>query len=194
MKKTEENEKKENKQTMIIMIIVIAVILAAAIAISYAFFTATIHTVGNTSVIVKTADIRIIYHQDNVLDIDNFFPGDSAQITFTVENQSNMELFYAIEWQDVATDTHFFETGDLVFELRPVGDSNGITIDRTATPIADAIIQDGISIAAGATHSYVLVVTYVYADDRNQIANIGATFLGRINITSSEQIRHEPTP
>ena len=188
-----KEEKDVNRSKKAVLIIVIAVLIATVIAITYAFFTSVITTIGNTSVIIKSADIRITHHNNNIIDIDNFFPGDSIEKTFTVENQSNRELFYDISFADVATDTHFFETGNLLYELKPVGSSAGASIDGS-TPTSDAVIQEGISIASGATHSYVLTITYIYAEEHNQIANIGASFIGRIDISSSQEIRRDPTP
>jgi len=192
-----ETEKQDKKKILLLMIIVLITLIAAAVAISFAFFSYVIH--GNdeaSSVIIRAADIRIVFDNREVIIEDNFYPGDSVSTEFSVENMSNHELFYAIEWKDVGivVDTHAFTTGDLVYEIKPKGTSNGITINPTATPSVPVVIEEGISLAGRETHTYILTITYINAPDRNQIANIGATFLGRIDITSSQRIHHNPTP
>ena len=107
--------------------------------------------------------------------------GDYLEKNFSVTNISDIALSFTLYFKDLVNE---FVNDELAFTLLN-GDTNAEIVSTTTMPYKtvadDVIILDNISIAAGETKKYKLIVTYLDVSDQSE-DNLDATFNFKIGI------------
>ena len=189
-------ERNPRGNTVLLTVIAVATLLVAVIGATFAYFTVSVS--GNdtaTSVIVKTAKLGIVYEQGSTISLDNLVPGDSRlngttnKWTFTVENESTVNMEYDIVWTNIV---NTFSAGhcDLYYELDSELNSTGTPVTggtKTATIVPAAgpnvtMLAD-IQIVAGDIHKYELLLNFPNTSSSQDLQQ-NKTFAAKIEIHS----------
>lgn len=94
--------KKYNINLISIGIAFVGLVVVIVIGITYAFFSANV--VGNENAnqtVIETADLRLVFNDTDILDLDNALPGVSNSKTFTVTNIGTARQRYDINITNV---------------------------------------------------------------------------------------------
>ena len=179
----ENNNKKEinikfNKK--VISISFLALALFMLLAVSYAYFTATV--TGNDKAkktTLTTGKMSLVLHGENIIATkENMVPGESVELKFSVENTGNVPTYYNLD-MDQVTNT-FDPKSDLVYSVKS---DKGANKGNTVAPSSNGTLIPNIYIGTGddKTHTYTLTITFLETHS-NQNSNQGKTFTGRIQI------------
>ena len=188
-----ETKKFDKKNTLVIGIAV-ATLLLAIIGATYAFFTVTISGGDNpTSVIVKTANLRIVFNSGDLITLNDLVPDDPRLIPpstdgtkiITVFNDSSINMIYSLLWADVYNS---FDDGtsDLMYTVSGSTDGAGTPGQKTTpamVPDTNGTMIADITILPGETHTYTLKITFPdtsIEQDEQQ----GKGFAAKITISS----------
>ena len=95
---------------------------------------------------------------------------DNVDLTkeIVIENTTNEEIVYSIEWQDV--ENGFVTNADLTYVIETQSEGTR-SIGISQIPVVDISILEDITIPAGATHTYEVVVTFNRSDDSEDTAD-----------------------
>lgn len=171
----------KNKKLILITITFIFCILCTLIGMTYSFFMAEVNGNNNTNqTIVETAELRLVYTDTNVLYMDEILPGRSGSKIFTIENKSDVTLYYSIKLIDVINE---FVNDELVYTLTS---NNGGTNINSEVPVptqTDALVSG--SISPNTIQTYELTITFKETGS-NQNSNMGAVFSGMLQIELNE--------
>ncbi len=169
------NEKNRLLMLGIITIIVVSIVL---IGITYAFFSANVK--GNekaTQTVVETANLKLVFIDTELIDIENALPGISTSKNFSVENKGNSALYYNINIINVLNE---FISDDLVYKITSDdggGEKEGTLPDDNSTLINEILINPG------EIHTYTIQIIFrETGEDQNQ--NQGARFKGKLQIST----------
>src|SRR5574344_72881 len=146
----------KNKTTSIILIMICLILILSGL--SYAYFLAT--TNGNDdakNTTINTATLSLLYTDGEEINVDNIIPGDSITKTFKVQNTSTIATKYTIYLSELVN--NFVDKSDLVYTLTS-GDG-GANIVESKMPVESSAIASNVDIAYGATHNYVLKITFL---------------------------------
>lgn len=166
----------KNKTTSILLIMICLILILSGL--SYAYFLAT--TNGNDdakNTTINTATLSLLYTDGEEINVDNIIPGDSITKTFKVQNTSTIATKYTIYLSELVN--NFVDKSDLVYTLTS-GDG-GANIVESKMPVESSAIASDVDIAYGATHNYVLKITFLnknIAQDTNQ----GKLFTAKVQI------------
>ena len=164
-----------------VAICALVVLVSVTYSSSYAFFEATIETIGeNNDATITTKELKNVVISDgtDISSSSNMIPGDSVYTTFTVNNPNDIKTYYSLAWSNIANT--FVHYNDLKYTLT-LKDSSGATVTDVVFPQtgSEDNIVSNVEILAGATHEYTLTVTY-HDEDYNQIDDEEAAFSGTI--------------
>ena len=165
----------ENKKSLGMVVMSIVGVLAFIVAVSstsYAYFTAN---VGNADVAdrkfevttSKLENLSIKFTDDAVVSVENIIPGSTVTKTFSLHNEGTTAMNYKIKLVNV--ENTFERKQDLSYSLIDGG-----------TTIASGQFPDGnvdtdiksLTIAAGATQTYQLKITYKLEENIDQIMDM----------------------
>ena len=161
----------------VIIGIALSFLLLSAIGFTYAFFTATVN--GNEDAkdqVVETGTLSLVYKDGQEISLNNAYPGDSINKTFTVTNTGTLIADYSINLSELI---NTIENDELVIEGACLSyekyDSDKsikdvcMDIDNQIVPMSDtatnATIKNNISIKPGITHEYTLKMTFIETND-----------------------------
>ena len=181
----ENNNEKKIKLTFnkkVISISFLALALFMLLAVSYAYFTATV--TGNdkarkTTVTTGTMAVKLTGPTE-VTTKENMVPGDSVSIEFSVENTGTVATYYNLDMIDV--ENTFVDKSDLVYSVKS---DKGANKENTVAPSDKGTLIPNIRIEKGDTHSYTLTITFLETHS-NQNSNQGKTFSGKVQISNIE--------
>jgi uncharacterized cupredoxin-like copper-binding protein len=167
----------EKKNVIMLTVLAIATLLTAVVGTTFAYFTATV--TGNDTAkatTVSAATLGVTYTDGSQVTLSNAIPGNSATKTITVKNTSTVAVKYTIAWTSV---TNTFTTSNLVYHYTK---NAGTATADVAMPTAAGNFVSDVSIAAGATDTYVLTFT-LKETGAEQNADQGKSFAGTFTTT-----------
>ena len=89
----------DKKNTVFLSVIAVATLLTAVVGTTFAYFTATVKQDGEVNnAVVKTATLGLGYSQETSLAINDWVPGDEAELKFNVTNQSENPTNFTLVW------------------------------------------------------------------------------------------------
>ena len=148
--------KKYNINLISIGIAFVGLVVVIVIGITYAFFSANV--VGNENAnqtVIETADLRLIFNDTDILNLDNALPGASSSKTFTVTNIGNVRQRYDINITDV---NNTFTGNELVYTITS-DNTDGGEVLVTPMPTEESTLLTS-SIDPGVTITYEITVTF----------------------------------
>lgn len=190
----------EKKNVVFLTVLAVATLLTAVVGTTFAYFTATVSYVNNVApqvTNITTATLGVAYDDGTAVVATNsqVVPGWSTTKTVTVTNNSNVPVTYRLLWADVTNgfvkeNAGTTESPNMVdnFVYRATVTSSGsdtpANISEAAMPTSDVAITaaSGVSIPAGATHTYAFTFEYKY-QDYNQDVNQTKNFVGKFAVT-----------
>ena len=89
----------DKKNTVFLSVIAVATLLTAVVGTTFAYFTATVKQDGEVNnAVVKTATLGLGYSQETSLAINDWVPGDKAELKFNVTNESENPTNFTLVW------------------------------------------------------------------------------------------------
>lgn len=171
-----------DKKTLIISVIAVAVFIAAISSASYAYYTTSVLSKGDSKVVSgTTAKLSTTFEDNGEIEIKNMIPGDYFTRTFSLENFGN-DLSYKIVVDDLVNEFENYE--DITYVLTENGkiiepeteelkafphDANANELSTTRT------------IKNGEKKTYTLTITYNNTEV-DQAPDMGKTISGKLFI------------
>ena len=179
-----DNNKKEvyikfNKKVVSISFLALALFML--LAVSYAYFTATV--TGNEDAkktTLTTGKMSLVFDGEDIIETkDNMVPGESVELKFSVLNNGNVATTYNIDMIDV--ENNFNPTSDLVYTV--TSNNNGGSKSETIAPSQSETLIRNILIQPGEDNiqEYVLKLEFKETHS-NQNSNQEKTFKGKVQI------------
>lgn len=196
----------ERKNVIFLTVVAIATLLVAVIGATFAYFSTQVQSNvsdNNNQVNVGTAKLgsvpMIIFDvTGNKIDMANAVPGASSNSSFTIKNNSDLDLSYNISWKDV-TSTFNEANADFVGsapstqadELKysvsctaTMEGSTPISKDNVTAPLVDGPIASNLIVKAKDTATCNITVNFLETNE-NQNYNQGRSFTGTINVDTN---------
>lgn len=138
--------------------------------------------VGDGSIDMSAVSLLVSYDNENKVVANGVVPDDEPgseipTLDFTVTNNSDVPLFYAIEWEIV--ENNYISDN---FKYRVTSDNGGYNQDWMTAPKSNAFITSRVEIAPKTTQNYSVRLT-LRGLNEPQNYDQGRTFNGRIRIT-----------
>lgn len=179
------------KDKKLLYIAIIMVCLTAILGISYAWFSTIIEGNENANKhIVTTGDLRLTYTDSDIVTLENAFPGDSSEKTFTIKNSGTASTAYNLYWQELSNG---ISRDELVMEVTCKRLNSSGTEDGTCEGVSERAvssivnIKSNIQIEAGITHEYTMKVTFIDTG-LEQNYNKNKSFNGKIGIEEYDSL------
>ena len=173
----------KDKKILILSIIGVLLLASIGVAVSYAYFNASVS--GNptaNNVVVTNGVMALEYKDGDEITLANAVPGNSVTKTFTVKNTGNVSTNYTIYFSELSN--KFVDKTDLVYTL--TSSDGGKSVAQTQVPSTNAAIVSNYAIDAGKTHTYTLTITFLNKDE-NQNDNMGVEFSTKITINETKE-------
>ncbi len=176
-----------NKKRITLCITVIILIFLAIIGLTYGYYMTKVNNKSISRVGGDFADISIYFSDGNgLVKPDKVLkPGNVVGTKeFSVVNNGDLKFDNYIVFFDKITNT-LVNSNDLVYELTCSSNKGGSCNGKseTAFPTTSSVIVYN-SIDSGETQKYSLTVTFK-DNGKDQSADMGKTFMGRVNITDA---------
>ena len=174
---------KNYKLSMILCSIGIILVSLLMIVSSYAYFTIKINGEGN-DIEVSTFDknTNIVFTDTSNVSLVNAYTGDEIIKTFSIENTSDLSLYYDIVLKNVVN--NFESKNDLVFILE-CEDKSGAFREQSILPSSDTNIASNILIGPNKNHNYKMTIKFLDTN-YDQSDNMNKTFSSNIMISGSK--------
>ena len=179
------------KDKKLLYIAIIMICLTVILGISYAWFSTIIE--GNENAkkhTVTTGDLRLTYTDTDTITLENAFPGDSSEKTFSIKNTGTVLTSYNLYWQEL---NNGISRDELVMEitckrLNSSGTEEG-TCEGVSQRVVSSIIniKSNIEIEAGITHQYTMKITFIDTGEE-QNYNKKKSFNGKIGIENYDSL------
>lgn len=177
-----QKETESNAKLIVVLVVSILILVALVVAGTYSFYTVTVlsNNTANNKLTVNTSKI-VFEIVDGTLTGDNLIPGDTITKTFQVKNTGTTDINFKLMWKNVVN--NFVNKKDLIVTLTEDGTSIISSADNVTLPstVASAVLKDNLTIASGATKSYVLTITYENTDE-DQTADMGKNISAEIEL------------
>ena len=196
----------ERKNVIFLTVVAIATLLVAVIGATFAYFSTQVQSNvsdNNNQVNVGTAKLgsvpMIIFDvTGNKIDMANAVRSASSNSSFTIKNNSDLDLSYNISWKDV-TSTFNEANADFVGsapstqadELKysvsctaTMEGSTPISKDNVTAPLVDGPIASNLIVKAKDTATCNITVNFLETNE-NQNYNQGRSFTGTINVDTN---------
>ena len=171
----------KDKKILILSIIGVLLLASIGIAVSYAYFNASVSGNPTTNNVVITNGVMALEYKDgDEVSLTNAVPGSSVSKTFTVKNTGNVATNYTIYFSELSN--KFVDKTDLVYTL--TSSDGGKSVAQTQVPSKNEAMVSNYAIEAGKTHTYTLTVTFLNKDE-NQNDNMNVSFTTKIGINES---------
>ena len=124
----------DKKNTVFLSVIAVATLLTAVVGTTFAYFTATVKQDGEVNnAVVKTATLGLGYSQETSLAINDWVPGDEAELKFNVTNESENPTNFTLVWganvqNTIATAT---DHADVTYKIEQCTDATYATCNTT---------------------------------------------------------------
>lgn len=178
----------KNKKIIIIYITAIVLIIIGMLGLTYGF----IHTkiVGNESSKKFTAISQVLRMEFSdgseslTSNLDGYFlPGSTLTKTFTLKNNSTINLKYSIIIDDFINE---FQRNDITYEIYQDTESSENLVSKGYLPKTKiAELTQVLNINKNESVTYILKIIYNQSEE-NQIIDSGAKIEGKINVQSEE--------
>ncbi len=171
----------KDKKILILSIIGVLLLASIGIAVSYAYFNASVSGNPTTNnVVINNGVMALEYKDGDEVSLTNAVPGSSVSKTFTVKNTGNVATNYTIYFSELSN--KFVDKTDLVYTL--TSSDGGKNVAQTQVPSKNEAMVSNYAIDAGKTHTYTLTITFLNKDE-NQNDNMGVSFSTKIGINES---------
>lgn len=173
----------KNKIIKISIISLATLLILSVLGLSYAYFSLLVKGKSN-NMITKMGSLRLKYVDNDVITLNNAFPGDSVTKTVTVTNIGTLTASYNLSWEELQNG---FINDELVIEakctrLNSEGVEEGTCKDLSSIPVESGKILPNIKIEPDVTHKYEIKITFIDTGN-NQNYNKNADFGGKIGLT-----------
>lgn len=173
----------KNKIIKISIISLATLLILSVLGLSYAYFSLLVKGKSN-NMITKMGSLRLKYVDNDVITLNNAFPGDSVTKTVTVTNIGTLTASYNLSWEELQNG---FINDELVIEakctrLNSEGVEDGTCKDLSSIPVESGKILPNIKIEPDVTHKYEIKITFIDTGN-NQNYNKNADFGGKIGLT-----------
>ncbi len=180
----------KDKIIKISIISLVTLLILSILGLSYAYFSLLIKGKSN-NMVTQMGSLRLKYVDDNVITLNNIFPGDSVSKAVTVTNIGTLNASYNLVWEELQNG---FVNDELVIEakctkLNSEGVEDGTCDDVLSMPIDSNKIKSNIMIEPGFTHKYDIKITFIETGE-SQNYNKNADFNGKIGLV--EGINNTP--
>lgn len=180
----------KDKIIKISMVSLVTLLILSILGLSYAYFSLLIKGKSN-NMVTQMGSLRLKYVDDDVITLNNIFPGDSVSKTVTVTNIGTLNASYNLVWEELQNG---FVNDELVIEakctkLNSEGVEDGTCDDVLSMPIDSNKIKSNIMIEPGFTHKYDIKITFIETGE-SQNYNKNADFNGKIGLV--EGINNTP--
>ena len=171
----------KDKKILILSIIGVLLLASIGIAVSYAYFNASVSGNPTTNnVVINNGVMALEYKDGDEVSLTNAVPGSSVSKTFTVKNTGNVATNYTIYFSELSN--KFVDKTDLVYTL--TSSDGGKNVVQTQVPSKNDAMVSNYAIDAGKTHTYTLTITFLNKDE-NQNDNMNVSFRTKIGINES---------
>ena len=123
----------------------------------------------------KMNDLKVTYSDGEVMKYGNFKKGFTDERTITVENTSNENKTFSLEWSKVSNKLK--EQNKFTYEIKCTGDRCA-ELGKSQIPVAGAIVYPQVLIEAGKKQVYTIKLTYTGSED--------ASFTGSLKVYSEK--------
>lgn len=174
---------KNYKLNFILCLIGIIIISLFMVYSTYAYFTIDVDGEGK-EIELTTFDknTTIIYNDTSNVSMVNAYTGDEIIKTFTVENTSELILYYDILFNNVVN--NFENKEDLVYTLES---NDAAKREVSILPSENEAIATDIIIYPHEKHEYTMTITFLKKKS-DQSANMNKTFSSNIKVEGSKSI------
>ena len=180
----------KNKKILILSIIGVLLLASIGIAVSYAYFNASVSGNPTTNnVVINNGVMSLEYKDGDEINLANAVPGSSVTKTFTVKNTGNVATNYTIYFSELSN--KFVDKTDLVYTL--TSSDGGKNVAQTQVPSKNEAMVSNYAIEAGKTHTYTLTITFLNKDE-NQNDNMNVSFTTKIGINESVEYVEPAVP
>ena len=180
----------KDKKILILSIIGVLLLASIGIAVSYAYFNASVSGNPTTNnVVINNGVMALEYKDGDEVSLTNAVPGSSVSKTFTVKNTGNVATNYTIYFSELSN--KFVDKTDLVYTL--TSSDGGKNVAQTQVPSKNDAMVSNYAIEAGKTHTYTLTVTFLNKDE-NQNDNMNVSFTTKIGINESVEYVEPAVP
>ena len=178
----------KDKKIIILSIVGVLLLASIGVAVSYAYFNASVSGNPTTNNVVVTNGVMALEYKDgDEITLANAVPGNSVTKTFTVKNTGNVATNYTIYFSELSN--KFVDKTDLVYTL--TSSDGGKNVAQTQVPSKNDAMVSNYAIDAGKTHTYTLTITFLNKDE-NQNDNMGVSFSTKVTINETKKYV-EPT-
>lgn len=197
---------KERKNVIFLTVVAIATLLVAVVGATFAYFSTQVQSNiidNNNKVDIGTAKLSsvpmIIFDvTGNKIDMANAVPGDSGSSSFTIKNDSEIDLSYNISWKDVVStfnevDADFVgsapasQADELKYSVSctaTVEGSTPVTKTDITAPLTDGPIASNLTVKSKDTATCNITVNFIETN-KPQNYNQGRSFTGTINVDAN---------
>ena len=165
----------------------IGIILVSIVMIvtSYAYFTIKVNGDGeDIEITAFDENTTIVFNDTSNVALINAYTGDEITKTFSVENTSNLNMYYDIYLSNVVN--NFENKNDLIYSLTSL-DNKGAIREESVLPSEDECISKDILIKPHEKHEYTMKITFLETNE-DQSNNMDKTFSSNISIKGSKNI------
>ena len=179
----------KDKKILILSIIGVLLLASIGVAVSYAYFNASVSGNPTTNNVVVTNGVMALEYKDgDEITLANAVPGNSVTKTFTVKNTGNVSTNYTIYFSELSN--KFVDKTDLVYTL--TSSDGGKSVAQTQVPSTNDAMVSNYAIDAGKTHTYTLTITFLDKDE-NQDDNQKVSFSTKVTINETKEVESPST-
>ena len=165
----------------------IGIILVSLVIIvsSYAYFTIKVNGEGE-EIEITTFDqnTTIIFNDTSNVSLVNAYTGDEITKTFSVENTSDLLMYYDIVLNNVVN--NFENKNDLIYSIEEIN-GKGAKREESILPSEDVNIASDLLIMPHTKHEYTMNIKFLKTNE-DQSNNMDKTFSSNIKIEGSKNI------
>ncbi len=133
---------------------------------------------------IETPSLVVMFESQSSVVTENLYPDDQPgdvnktvpDLIFTIENPTDVEMTYSLNWIDV---TNTFITDNFIYRVS--SDNGGLNQEWAPTPKNDALIKSGLTIAPHTKQTYTISLT-LHGINAEQNDDQGRKFSGRIKV------------
>lgn len=105
----------DKKNTVLLTVIAVATLLVAVVGATFAYFSAKVTENNKTETVIKSAELGITFTGTQEITAESIEPGWSADKVFTVENTSDYDMTFDINF--TKTVNNFSRKDDLTYSI-----------------------------------------------------------------------------